>query len=78
MPYIISFTLEFKVTADYLLETGVTDPTTFSIHETEESFPTSNDISKEIDKLPPESKEELKKLIELYKIRNMQKEILNF
>lgn len=63
----------YNVTTDYLLETDVTDPTTFSIHETEESFPTSNDISKEIDKLSPESQEELKKLIELYKIRDMQK-----
>lgn len=67
----------YKVTTDYLLETNIADPITHSTkpsdRKVEYQYSISDKLSYEIDKLSPESQEELKKLIELYKIRDMQK-----
>lgn len=63
----------FNVSVDYLLgRTDIKNSSRFSIKKPEE-YVTSNKMFEEIDKLSPESQEELKKLIELYKIRDMQK-----
>ncbi len=64
----------FNVSVDYLLgRTDIKNSSMFTIKEFEEEYVPSNKMFEEIDKLSPESQEELKKLIELYKIRDMQK-----
>ncbi len=60
----------FNVSIDYLL--GRTDMRQL-IKEQKKSDSTSDEISKEIYNLSPESQAELKKLIELYKLKDMQK-----
>lgn len=64
----------FNVSVDYLL--GRTDNTkdlSSPIRESELKYSVQNEIIDEIQKLSPESQEDLKKLIELYKMRDMQK-----
>ncbi|WP_406242060.1 helix-turn-helix domain-containing protein [Tissierella carlieri] len=64
----------FNVSVDYLLgRTDIKDSSILSVKEDETKFDIHNEIADEIEKLSPESQEELKKLIELYKIRDMQK-----
>ncbi|OZV13554.1 hypothetical protein CIW83_03130 [Tissierella sp. P1] len=64
----------FNVSVDYLLgRTDIKDSFILSVKEDETKFGIHNKIVDEIEKLSPESQEELKKLIELYKIRDMQK-----
>jgi len=65
----------FNVSIDYLLGRTYTKHSSISLSTKEDltEHKTSNEIFKEIDKLSPESQEELKKLIELYKMRDMQK-----
>ena len=64
----------FDVSIDYLLgRTDVKSSSELSVEEDLDGYSISNKISKEINELSPESQEELKKLIELYKIRDMQK-----
>lgn len=61
----------FNTSLDYLL--GVSN---YEDRETnkksEQVTSTANELSKEIGNLSPESQEEIKKLIELYKIKDMQ------
>ncbi|WIV11080.1 helix-turn-helix domain-containing protein [Proteiniborus sp. MB09-C3] len=60
----------FSVSTDYLLgRTDIKQP----IQNTSKDKLSSDEISEEIRNLSPESQEELKKLIELYKLRDMQK-----
>ena len=60
----------FNVSVDYLLgRTDIKEP----IHNANNEKPPYDELSEEIHKLSPESQEELIKLIELYKIRDMQK-----
>ncbi|QUH20415.1 helix-turn-helix domain-containing protein [Alkaliphilus sp. B6464] len=65
----------FDVSIDYLLgRTHDRNPTVrISIEEEPDKCKKSNEIFEDIENLSPESQEELKKLIELYKIRDMQK-----
>lgn len=57
----------FNVTTDYLLgRSNIPNP--YERNNTS----TIDQLSKEIQSLSPESKEEIKKLIELYKIKDMQ------
>lgn len=59
----------FSVSTDYLLgRTDIKQP----IQNTKNDKPSSDEISKEIRNLSPESQEELKKLIELYKLRDLK------
>lgn len=58
----------FNVTTDYLLgRSDIPNP-----YMKENTFP-ADKLSEEIHNLSPESQEEIKKLIELYKIKDMQK-----
>lgn len=69
----------FNVSVDYLLgRTNIKDPSTLPNKEDEIEYGTNNEIVTEIEKLSTESQEELKKLIELYKIRDMQKRNAEF
>ena len=64
----------FNVSIDYLLgRSDIKNPSTVSIEDDNKKDSTSNEIAEQIDKLSPESQEELKKLIELYKLKDMQK-----
>ncbi|MBU5676809.1 helix-turn-helix domain-containing protein [Alkaliphilus sp. MSJ-5] len=63
----------FDVSVDYLLgRTDIKQPIKDIIKNQKKYNGSSDEISKEIRNLSPESQEELKKLIELYKIRDMQ------
>lgn len=62
----------FNISLDYLL--GLSDiQNKESIKKQNKIDSSSDEISKEIRNLSPESQEELKKLIELYKLKDMQK-----
>lgn len=64
----------FNVSVDYLLgRTNVRETSDGKYLEVSEKPSEYDDISKEIRNLSPESQEELRKLIELYKLRDMQK-----
>jgi transcriptional regulator with XRE-family HTH domain len=64
----------FNVSVDYLLgRTDIKNSSILSAKEEQNKYYTNNDIAEEIHNLSPESQEELKKLIELYKIKDMQK-----
>lgn len=63
----------YNVTIDYLLETNINNSFMKTVSEYDEQYSVSNNLSKEIHNLSPESQKELKKLIELYKLKDMQK-----
>lgn len=64
----------FNTTTDYLLgRTDIKQPIENIIKEQNKTDSSSDEITEEIRNLSPESQEELKKLIELYKLKDMQK-----
>lgn len=64
----------FNISVDYLLgRTNIMSPSILSINEPGPKYSIENNIEEEIEKLSPESQEELKKYMELLKIRDMQK-----
>lgn len=63
----------YNVTIDYLLDTNANNSPMERVSEDDKQCFADNDLSKEINKLSPESQEELKKLINLYKLKDMQK-----
>ena len=64
----------FNVSIDYLLgRSNIERPEGMRLMDSPDKNYTDNEIVNEIEKLSLESQEDLKKLIELYKIRDMQK-----
>jgi len=64
----------FNVSVDYLLgRIDVKDSSIFSVKEDENKFGIHNEIVNEIEKLSPESQEDLEAYIKLLKLRDMQK-----
>lgn len=64
----------FNVSVDYLLgRIDVKDSSILSVKEDENKFGIHNEIVNEIEKLSPESQEDLEAYIKLLKLRDMQK-----
>lgn len=64
----------FNVSIDYLLgRTDIKEQMGIPVMETPSDYYASNEIIKEIDKLSPESQEDLETYLKLLKLRDMQK-----